>query len=465
MVDHLAANCVWILFAGFLVLFMQAGFALIDSGLCRAKNAAYTMSSNFMVFSLCTFGFLVCGYGLMCGGTSGLPTLNSMFRVHGWGVFGTRGFFLAGQTADASSLVWFVLMLAFAAASAAIPAGVLAERWNLKSFFCYSILIGAVIYPVYGCWVWGGGWLSQLGVRSGMGHGAVDYAGASVVHLQGGALGLALSWLLGPRIGKFDQAGRPRPILGHSIPLVTLGTSILAFGWFGFNVGSSLAAGDNLAAIVAVNTLIAAMAATLAGVVYMWFHFGKPDPSLMCNSMLGGLVAVSASCAFVSPFGAFVIGAVAGVLVVVSIFLWDYFRIDDPVGAVSIHGVNGAWGMLALGLFATGAHGQGYNGVAGAVGGLFYGYGIRQLGVQLIAVAACVGWNVLVGGALFWALGKIIHGNRVAVEVEIAGLDVPEMGAPGYPEFITTLSPEDVSTSEIRAASPIAKGFSGSGLG
>ncbi len=463
-------NFVWVLIAGFLVIFMQAGFALVETGLIRGKNAAHTMSMNFMVYGLGMFGFFVCGFALMCGGFNGtaiggpltlggLPTLNHMFTIgssvngdHGWGLFGTTGFCLTGSGYDSAAIVMFLFMMAFMDTTATIVTGACAERWSFKSFFIFSIFVGGLIYPIFGCWVWGGGWLAQTGYRLGLGHGAVDYAGSGVVHLQGGALALVTAWLIGPRIGKYDEKGKPKPILAHHIPMVQLGTFILAFGWFGFNAGSSLAGTDGRIGIVAVNTMVAGMAATISGVLYMWKVHGKPDPTMMCNSMLAGLVAITAPCAFVSPVSAFIIGAIAGVLVVWSVFFFDKKGIDDPVGAISVHGVNGFWGVIAVGLFADGTYGVGWNGVGATeylgttgaalkgVTGLFYGDG-KQLLAQFIEGGTAVVWNVVVGGVIFWAIGKVLGSNRVSPEVEAAGLDVPEMGVPGYPEF---LPPEPV---------------------
>jgi Amt family ammonium transporter len=242
--------------------------------------------------------------------------------------------------------------------------------------------------------------------------------------------------------------------------MVQVGTFILAFGWFGFNAGSSLAGGDGRIGIVAVNTMIAGMSATVSGVLYMWLRYGKPDPSMMCNSMLAGLVAITSPCAFVTPVGAFVIGAVAGVLVVLSVFFFDKVKIDDPVGAISVHGVNGAWGLIAVGLFSDGSYGQGWNGVGATdylgvagkgVAGLFYGDS-KQLVAQLIETGVGIAWNVIVGGVAFWAIGKVLGSNRVSAAVEIAGLDVPEMGLPGYPEFVPQRAPEDVAATEVAAA-------------
>jgi Amt family ammonium transporter len=470
-------NFVWTLVAGFLVMLMQAGFALVETGLCRAKNAAHTMAMNFLVYPLGMLGFFVCGFALMCGGANksrvggpgglgGVPTMNSGFTIGatdtdpGWLLCGTKGFFLSGEAYDGSVLVWFLFMMVFMDTTATIPTGALAERWNTKSFFIFSLLIGGFIYPIYGCWVWGGGWLAQLGYKAGLAHGAVDYAGSGVVHLQGGALALITSLLLGPRIGKYDENGNPKPILAHNIPMVILGTFILAFGWFGFNAGSSMAGSDGRIGVTAVNTMLAGSAATFFGVLYMWIVKGKPDPSMACNSMLAGLVAITAPCAFVTPLAACLIGAIAGVGVIWSVFFFDRIGVDDPVGAISVHGVNGAWGVLALGLFADGTYGAGWNNVGldqylgtpgKGVTGLFYG-DAKQLLVQAIDVGVCVAWNVVVGGVIFFVIGKVLGSNRVPAKVEIAGLDIPEMGAPGYPEYITSMAPENVPATEIMEA-------------
>jgi ammonium transporter, Amt family len=471
-------NFVWTLVAGFLVMFMQAGFALVETGLIRAKNAAHTMSMNFAVYGLGMFGFFVCGFALMCGGMNGtaiggpatlggLPTLNHMFTIgsavngdHGWGLFGTTGFFLTGSGYDAAVIVLFLFMMVFMDTTATIVTGACAERWSFKSFFIFSIIVGGLLYPIFGCWVWGGGWLAQIGYRLGLGHGAVDYAGSGVVHLQGGALALITALLIGPRIGKYGKDGKVNVILPHDLPMVQLGTFILAFGWFGFNAGSSLAGSDGRIGIVAVNTMLAGMAATLSGIIYMWNVHGKPDPSMMCNSMLAGLVAITSPCAFVTPISAFIIGAVAGVLVIWSVSFFDKMKIDDPVGAISVHGTNGLWGLLAVGLFSDGTYGAGWNGVGATeylgtagqgVTGLFYG-DASQLIAQLVEGGAGLAWNVVAGGAIFWALGKVLGSNRVAAEVELAGLDVPEMGVPGYPEFVKTMLPEEVPLAEVEEA-------------
>jgi Amt family ammonium transporter len=464
-----SANFVWTLVAGFLVMFMQAGFALVETGLIRAKNAAHTMSMNFLVYALGMFGFFVCGFAFMCGGLNGTaiggpaslggtPTLHSMITVggsvngdSGWGLIGNTGYFLTGNGYDAAAIVLFLFMMVFMDTTATIVTGACAERWSFKSFFIFSIFVGAIIYPIFGCWVWGGGWLAQLGYRAGLGHGAVDYAGSGVVHLQGGALAFITALMIGPRIGKYGPNGKINPIAPHHIPMVMVGTFILAFGWFGFNAGSSLAGSDGRIGIIATNTMLAGMSATLSCAVYQWTTTGKPTPSMMCNGALAGLVAITSPCAFVSPVGAFIIGLVAGVLVVVSVGFFDKVKIDDPVGAISVHGVNGVWGLLAVGLFSDGSYGQGWNGVGATdylgvagrgVTGLFYGDG-KQLVAQIVESAVGIGWNVVVGGLIFWAIGKVV-GNRVSAEVEVAGLDLPEMGEAGYPEFVEHVAPDAV---------------------
>ncbi|MDP9173243.1 MAG: ammonium transporter [Planctomycetota bacterium] len=467
-------NFIWTLVAGFLVMFMQAGFALVESGMCRAKNVAHTMSMNFLVYALGMIGFFVCGFAFMMGGVNGAPTGSGFpliggaasLGLHGgpalshmlyitlfgrhWGLLGLSGFFLTGSSITPGALVLFFYMMVFMDTTATIPTGALAERWSFKSFTIFSVCVGAFIYSVYGCWMWGGGWLASLGVNCGLGHGAVDYAGSSVVHLQGGMLALVTAIMIGPRIGKYDEEGFPRPIFGHHMPMVMFGTFVLAFGWFGFNAGSSLSGTTDRIALIAVNTMVASGASTVAACVFMWKRYGKPDPSMMCNGMLGGLVAITAPCAFISPLAAFFIGAISGLLTVWSVLFWERKGVDDPVGAISVHGVAGLWGLISVGLFANGTFGDGYNNIAGNVTGVFFGdHSFKQLMAQLIAAATCVIWNLVIGGGVFYAIGRYLGSNRVSPEIEIAGLDIPEMGAPGYPEFITHVSSESIGTSDI----------------
>jgi ammonium transporter, Amt family len=293
--------------------------------------------------------------------------------------------------------------------------------------------MAAIVYPIYGNWIWGGGWLSALGRNLGIGHGAIDFAGSGVVHAIGGFTALAGAMVLGPRIGKFDKDGKSRAILGHNIPLAILGCIVLVFGWVGFNGASTLAATDLRFSIVIVNTFIACSTGCLAAMFLVWKVWGKPDPSMTANGMLAGLVAITAPCAFVSPVGAAIIGIVAGVLVVGAIvFVERYLKVDDPVGAVSVHGVNGLWGLIALGLFADGSYGEGWNGVAGTVRGLFYGGGAGQLAAQAISAAVVVIWAFGLMYA-FFRVQKRIQGIRVTRDEEMIGLDIPEMGVAAYP--------------------------------
>jgi len=463
---------VWTLICGFLVMFMQAGFALVEAGFCRAKNAVHTMGMNFMVYAIGMTGFFLTGFALMCGGVNGtaiggpgalggVPVLNSMagVTVGGtmYGLFGTKGFMLTGTTYDAAVVVWFLFMMVFMDTTATIPTGALAERWKFSSFAIFSLLIGGFLYPIYGCWVWGGGWLAQLGLGAGLGHGAVDFAGSSVVHLQGGVLALVLAIMVGPRIGKYTKEGKPIAILGHNIPMAVLGTFILAFGWFGFNAGSALAGTDGRIGMIAVNTMLASASGAIASFLFMRSKTGKVDVPMICNGMLAGLVAITAPCAFVQPWAAFLIGIIAGVIVVISCLKIEAAGIDDPVGAISVHGTNGLWGLLALGLFADGSYGAGFNGVGyseylGAAGqgvtGLFYG-DASQFYAQCIAGFACIAWNAIAGGLVFWLVGILCKGNRVPEAVEIAGLDYHEMGTPAYAGFVME---EDVFKNGVSVA-------------
>jgi Amt family ammonium transporter len=435
-----ALNIVWTMVAGFLVMFMQAGFALVETGLTRAKNAAHTMAMNFLVYAIGIVGFYFIGFGLQMGGVGavfgGDPILNSEFTLtlfgKSFGFFGMKGFmlhplplFTAGVAAT------FLFQMVFMDTTATIPTGACAERWKFTSFVLFSFVISTVIYPVYANWVWGGGWLSALGTNFGLGHGHVDFAGSSVVHMTGGVMALVLAKMIGPRLGKYSPDGRINPIAPHSIPQVMLGTFILAFGWFGFNAGSTLSGMDTRLAVVATNTMIASATGAFVAYLYVKVKFGKPDPSWLANGMLAGLVAITAPCAFVSAWAAALIGAVAGVLVVVAaIFIDSKLKIDDPVGASAVHGVNGAWGILSLGLFANGVYGQGLNGVARGVTGLFYGDS-GQFVAEVIGLLANVGYVAPMAALAFFIIGKVVK-NRVPAEDEVAGLDIPEMGVLGY---------------------------------
>jgi len=456
--NRVAINFMWTLVTGFLVMFMQAGFALVETGLCRAKNSSHTMAMNFMIYPMGMLGFYLCGFAFMFGGLGALGTmggyagLNNEFTVtlfgKPFGLLGLKGFLLQGAGYDTAAFALFLFQMVFMDTTATIPTGAAAERWRFSAFMIYGCCIGTFVYPIFGNWVWGGGWLAQLGVNFGLGHGHVDFAGSSVVHMQGGVIALIFAWLIGPRHGKYDKAGKlVHPILPHNIPMVMLGTFILAFGWFGFNPGSTLAGTDLRIAVIAVNTMIAGSTAGLATTLYMWwFKTKKPDPSMMCNGLLAGLVAITAPCAFVSAGGAAIIGIIAGVLVVEAVFFFDKHRIDDAVGAISVHGVNGAWGCLSIGLFADGTYGDGWNGVAGTVTGLFYGGGLSQLWAEVVGVVTCfITLSIL--SLITYYIAEWTVGNRVTVDVEIEGLDVPEMGVAGYNGMVM----------DKQAETPIAK--------
>ena len=436
-----ALNMVWTMVGGFLVMFMQTGFALLETGLVRAKNAAHTMAMNAFVYAVGILAFWAVGFALQMGGVGALATLGGddtlsrefVVTLAGkeLGLFGMKGFFLSPSVYTPAVAAVFLFQMVFMDTAATIPTGAMAERWKFASFVLFSFVVCSVGYPIYANWVWGGGWLSTLGKSFGLGHGHVDFAGSSVVHLTGGVLAFVGAKVLGPRLGKFTKDGAPRPIPGHSIPLVVTGTLILAFGWFGFNAGSTLAGMDAQLAVVATNTMLASAAGGFVAGLYMWKRFGAPDVTMICNGLLAGLVAITAPCAFVSAPIALLIGAVAGILVIeVALFVERKLRIDDPVGAVAVHGANGAWGVIALGLFANGKYGAGLNGVDGNVTGLFYGDS-GQLVAEVIGVVANIAYVApLAAGALF-AIGKLV-GNRVTAEAEMTGLDIAEIGIEGY---------------------------------
>ena len=436
-----AANIVWTLVTGFLVMFMQLGFALLETGLTRAKNVTHTMGMNIFVYAIGILAFWLCGFAFQMGGVGALATFGNdatlahEFVIHvggkEWGLVGLSGFMLSPSVYTPAIAVLFLFQMVFMDTAATIPTGAMAERWKFLSFCLFSVLIAAVIYPLYANWVWGGGWLSTLGKNYGLGHGHVDFAGSSVVHMTGGVMALVGAKLLGPRVGKYTKDGKVNAIPAHNIPMVVTGTLILAFGWFGFNPGSTLAGTDTRTALVATNTMIASAAGAMTACIFVWTRFGKPDVTMICNGLLAGLVAITGPCAFVSSGASVIIGGVAGVLVVLAaLFVDQKLKIDDPVGAVAVHGVCGAWGIIGLGLFANGTYGDGLNGVAGNVKGLFYGDS-GQLVASLIGIAVNVLW---VGVMAFVGL-KVVNGlvgNRVSEESEIEGLDEGEMGLPGY---------------------------------
>ena len=442
--NRIALNFMWTMVCGFLVFFMQAGFAMVETGFTRAKNAAHTMSMNMMIFVFGVLGYWVCGYALEMGGVGAVPLaggtglLNGEFIVHlfgkEYGLFGTKGFFLSGVGYDVSIVTLFLFQVVFMDTAATIPTGAMAERWTFKSFVIFGFFISMFTYPLYANWVWGGGWLSQLGRNFGLGHGVLDFAGSSVVHMVGGVSALAGAKVLGPRIGKYRKDGTPNAIPGHHIPMAIVGCLVLFFGWFGFNSGSTLAGADLRIGVIAVNTMLASAAASFSAMLYMWLMYGKPDLSMCANGLLAGLVAITAPCAFVSTVGAVIIGLTAGVLCCLSVFFVERkLKVDDPVGAVSVHGTCGAWGMISLGLFADGTYGEGLNKVPGTVKGLFYG-GQSQFVAELIGVVVNFVFVFGVMYAFFKILNRFIP-LRVHAEVELEGLDRYEVAVEAYPDF------------------------------
>jgi len=436
-----ALNIVWTLVTGFLVMFMQAGFALVETGLTRAKNVAHTMGMNFLVYSIGVLGFWVMGFALQMGGVGALstfgndPTLSREFVIaiggHDFGLFGMHGFLLSPAVYTAPVAALFLFQMVFMDTAATIPTGAMAERWKFSSFVIFGFFLSMISYPLFANWVWGGGWLSQLGKNFGLGHGHVDFAGSSVVHMVGGVAALTGAKILGPRVGKYGLDGKPRPIPAHNVPMVVLGTFILAFGWFGFNPGSTLSGTDTRIAVIAVNTMLASAAGAFGAYVYLRARVGSPDVSMMCNGMLAGMVAITAPCAFVTAPAAVFIGLVAGMLVIASaLFIETTLKIDDPVGASSVHGTCGAWGVISLGLFADGRYGDGWNGVAGPVRGLFYG-DASQLTAECVGVLTCAAWVGTITFVTFKMIG-LLTPQRVSIEDERIGLDVPEMGIEGY---------------------------------
>ncbi len=443
----IGVNMFFVIVGVCLIFFMQAGFMLVETGFCRSKNATHVAMTNFIVFGVGALVYWAVGFAIQFGGfgniglLGGVEALDKMFApAVGWGLFSFKGFFLGSLgdgTYDVGIFAFFLFQLVFMDTAATIVTGSMAERWKFSAFIPMGVFMAAFVYPIYGMWIWGGGWLSQLGSTFGLGHGALDFAGSSVVHMVGGFSALAGALVIGPRIGKFKADGTPVAIPGHHIPMAVLGTIILFFGWFGFNGMSTLAAGDMRFSIIIGNTLLAGAAGMMSALFLVWKMWGKPDPSMAINGSLAGLVAITAPCAFVAPWAAILIGGIAGILVVFSvIFIERTLKIDDPVGASSVHGVNGLWGMIALGLFADGSYGAGFNGIATPVTGLFYG-DAGQLVAQLIAgiVAACWAFGTFY---IFFNIQKKFFSLRSSASDEIAGLDATEMGVLAYPDFVNT---------------------------
>jgi len=448
--NKIAINFVWTLITGYLVMFMQLGFALLETGLARAKNANHTMMMNMAVYGVGMFAYWLIGFAIQMGGVGavanlgGTAPLSAEFTVNlfgkPFGLFGQHGLFLMHKgTYDVGVMVLFLFQMVFMDTGATIPTGAAVERWKFSAFIVTSFLFAAFTYPLFANWAWGGGWLSTLGANFGLGKGYCDFAGSGVVHAVGGLSALAIAMILGPRIGKFSREGRPQVILAHDIVMVITGCLILAFGWFGFNPGSTLGAsgaGNLRISSIAVNTMLASATGMIGAMLYMWMTYGKPDASMTGNGFLAGLVAITAPSGFVNPVGSVIIGLIAGVLVCLSVaFVERILKVDDPVGAVSVHGTCGIWGVISVGLFADGSsnYGGAWNGVNGSVTGLFYG-DASQLVAQLIGVATLVGF-VFTLSFIFGFVVDVLVGQRTSAKSELEGLDIPEMGALAYPEF------------------------------
>jgi ammonium transporter, Amt family len=449
---RIATNFGWTLNTGYLVLFMQAGFALLTCGLVRKKNAGHLMMLNFAAYVFAFLAYYVIGFALQWGGVAinaaptnigGTPTLNSFLLGSGqWGFLGGKGFCLTGPAYDAGANALMLFEVVFMETAGYIIVGAICERITFGAFLLAEMFMGALLYPIFGCWVWGGGWLSQLGSTMGLGHGYVDFAGSTVVHAIGGYCAMALAIILGPRTGKYGPDGKPRAFPAHNIAFVVTGTFILLFGWMGFNPGSTLGATDLRISVIAVNTNLAACAGSATALAFWYLKFGKPDISMACNGMLAGLVAITAPCAFVNAIHSIVIGIIAGIVVCTGVLFNErILKVDDPCGAISVHGFCGTLGGLCVGIFADGSYGAGWNGIGPAnylgkegqgVTGLLYG-DTSQFLCQLIGAGVNLVWAF---GATFlvFTLVNAVKCMRVSREVELEGLDVPEFGGLAYPD-------------------------------
>ena len=456
---RIGTNFAWTLNTGYLVLFMQAGFALLTCGLVRKKNAAHLMMLNFAAYVFAFLAYYAVGYAFQFGAVAinaapgnigGTPTLNHFLIGHGqWGFVGGKGYFLIGPAYDAGSNCFALFEVVFMETAGYIIVGAICERITFWAFLLCELFVGAILYPISGCWTWGGGWLSQLGLSMNLGHGYVDFAGSTVVHAVGGFCAMALAIILGPRLGKYGPGGKIRVFPAHNIVYVVTGTFLLLFGWMGFNPGSTLGATDLRISVVAVNTNLAAVAGSAAAMLLWYLLFGKPDVTMACNGMLAGLVAITAPCAFVSPTSSVIIGVLAGALVCGGVLFNDrVLKIDDPCGAISVHGFCGWLGAVCVGIFADGTYGAGWNGVGTStylghtgqgVTGLIHG-DVRQFWIQLAGATLYAVWAFGATFIVFSIVNKV-RSMRVAPEVEEEGLDVPEFGMPGYPEDAVVTAP------------------------
>ncbi|MBI4329412.1 MAG: ammonium transporter [Chloroflexi bacterium] len=416
-----AVNFAWVLITAFLVFFMQPGFALLGAGLIRAKNTVNYLTKSFMDFCMGALGWWVAGFALMFGGAGAIVGASA---VQGAGdgnpLIGLSGFFLTGDAYDVTTATFWLFQMVFAATAATIVAGIVAERMKINAYLAYSFLVTALIYPIYGHWMWGAGWLWTLP----FGAGARDFAGSGVVHAVGGFVGLAGAIMVGPRLGRFVEGKSPTKFPGHSIPLVVAGTFILFFGWFGFNPGSTLAATDLRISVIAVNTFLAGTTGAVAALYWSLARTGKADIVLACNGSLAGLVGITAPCAYVAPWAAVVIGAIAPLVMIATNNLVELLKIDDAVGAVGVHAGGGLWGLLAIGIFADGT----YGGVSGLVVGE-----TGQIIAQLINMGVVTAWSLGTGLLVFAAIKYSPIGLRASRQEELSGLDVPEHGTDAYP--------------------------------
>ncbi|MHC1693891.1 MAG: ammonium transporter [Eubacteriales bacterium] len=442
-------DTIWVIFAGVLVFFMNLGFASVEAGLARQKNSVNILSKNFIVFAVSSLGFLVLGWGLMFGDGNGFMGLNGLFMASGADNSPAVGEAYQGVY---SAISWagvpfwskFFFQLVFCGTAATIVSGAVAERIKYISFIVFSLVLTMLVYPIVGHWIWGGGFLAKLGM--------LDFAGGSVVHSVGGWAALAGVMILGPRIGKYSKDGKIHPIPGHNMSLATIGAFVLWFGWFGFNPGSTMAADPTAISHILVTTNTAGIIAILTATATSWIVIGKPDLGMSINGLLAGLVAITPCCAYVSVPSSMIIGAISGILVVLSVIFFDKIRMDDPVGALSVHLVHGVLGTLFVGLFAQ-------DGIAGisTPNGLFFGGGFGLLGTQALGVV-CVGAFVFGGSVLTWLVIKATMGMRVSPKEEIEGLDIGEHGNQGYPDFVTVdYTGADIPVPAVTGEIPVEK--------
>ena len=475
-----ATNMAWVLNTAYLVLFMQAGFALLTCGLVRKKNAGHLMMLNFAAYVIAFVAYFAVGFAFQYGGVAlnagpsapaglgGTPTLASAIGSGPWIFLGKTGFFMSGSAYDSGVMALMMFEVVFMETAGYIIVGAICERITFGAFILCELFIGGILYPIFGCWAWGGGWLSQLGHSMHLGHGYVDFAGSTVVHGIGGFAAMALAIILGPRLGKYDKNGKPVAFPGHNLVFVVTGTFILLFGWMGFNPGSTLQATDLLISVIAVNTNLAAVFGAITAMIFWYLKYKKPDISMACNGMLAGLVAITAPCAFVDAPSACLIGILAGLVVCGGVLFNErVLKVDDPCGAVSVHGYCGWLGGICVGIFADGKYGAGWNGTATqaylntpsadgktpllGVTGLLHG-DVSQFLAQLIGSTTMILWAF---GATFivFKIVNSIKTMRVSKEAELEGLDVPEFGTLAYPE-------DEYPASGVESESAVAMGYS-----